>query len=272
MRQKILISLVGAVVLLSGCGQEATVASADKEIANKTDAQTSKQVAEKAEKQAATAEKQAAEVKKQAAEVKKQIAEVKKHTAKAERQIIKSKAYIATTEKQTATGKIDTALMARLKTQLNAYKKCYVQSDYACMSKTILPSNLKQVGGVQGFVKIMQDLHATLDQQQFVMKLDEMTFGKPSKIVRLKDYAISVIATDLPISTPQVSGTMQGSIIALSLNKGATWFFLEGSEAGKNIVVDNASAELLAKVNVPAGMMQLGDMVLIQKNGQWVAQ
>lgn len=66
-------------------------------------------------------------------------------------------------------------------------------------------------------------------------------------------------------------GIISGSIIAFSGDSGSKWFFLEGSHQGKTAIA-NDSPTLLQQINIPAPTLQLGDVLFIQQNGQWLKQ
>jgi hypothetical protein len=158
-----------------------------------------------------------------------------------------------------------------LNQKLKQYKKCYTEKDYICMSTMVLPSVIEETGGVEGFIQLMDSLPTILAQQGFTMDAAEMEFGKSGKIVAHEEFAVSVIPTKQPVVVQGTNGIVEGSVIAFSADKGDTWFFLEGSDEGKIAIANDAPA-LLQKIDIPVPKLKLGDVVLIQKNGQWIKQ
>lgn len=156
-----------------------------------------------------------------------------------------------------------------LNSKLDQYKKCFISNDYICQSAFVLPSLINEAGGVDGFVELMKSTMTNLNNQGMKLFPDKVEFGKRSKLVSHKDLFISVIPTKIPIEIKGDNGFIHGSIIAFSKDSGDTWFFIEGSDEGKTDIA-NSSPEIMQKINIPTPTLNLGNVVLIQKNGSWV--
>ncbi len=158
-----------------------------------------------------------------------------------------------------------------LKESLAQYKKYFNEKDFISLSSLVLPSTVEKLGGVEAFVETMKSIPAFLEQQGMTMDISKLEFGDPSKIVVQDEYSISVISTKQPVVVQEISGLVESSVIAFSEDNGNTWFFLEGSDEGK-MAIANESPAILQKITIPTPKMTLGDIVLLQKNGQWIRQ
>ena len=155
--------------------------------------------------------------------------------------------------------------------KVQLYKKCYVNKDFICMSSMIMPSVIEQLGGVEGFIEMMNGLPALLEASGMQMDASQMTFKARGDLVNHDGTMVSIIPTLQPVKINGMDGNIESSVMAFSDDNGESWFFLEGSDEGK-MTIANASPALLQKIDIPTPTLKLGDKTLVQKNGQWTQQ
>lgn len=154
---------------------------------------------------------------------------------------------------------------------LDRYKSCMEDQDYITMASMALPGYIEGIGGADQFVRLMKAIPGILAQQGMKADMSKMEFGSPSKIVTYNDLCASVIPTTLPMEVRNIEGVITGSIVALSEDKGQTWFFLEGNNEGKTVLADTVP-ELLHRITLPNPSLTINGKTLVQRNGQWVQQ
>ena len=143
-----------------------------------------------------------------------------------------------------------------LNNDLNKYIKCFSIKDYRCMSSYILPDIMDQMGGLEGFINLMNTLEETFNEQGLILRKEKFENGLPSPIIKDDNIIVSIVPTLLPISLNGQEGVIKSSIIAISYNDGQTWYYTEGTQEGQSFLND-ISAEIFKMINFPKSSMIL---------------
>jgi hypothetical protein len=158
---------------------------------------------------------------------------------------------------------------SKLKEKLDQYISSYKTGDYVKMSSFVLPSQISEMGGTESFVNTMNSLPETFASLGMVVDIKKLEFGEIGEIYEKSNFLISVVPTTLPIEINGMRGTITGSVICFSEDKGETWYFIEGNDEGRS-AISNTNPEIIQMITVPAPELKVNGKVLVQKGGQWV--
>ena len=158
---------------------------------------------------------------------------------------------------------------SQLKEKLDQYISCYTTGDYVKMSSFLLPSQISAMGGTESFVNTMNSLPETFASLGMIVDIKKIKFGEIGEIYEKSNFLISVVPTTLPIEINGMAGTLTGSVICFSEDKGETWYFIEGNDEGRS-AISNTNPVIIQMITVPSPELKVNGKVLVQKGGEWV--
>ena len=144
---------------------------------------------------------------------------------------------------------------------LDDYLQCWQNQNYRCMATYVVPGVVKQLGGVEGFINIMESVPALLESQGMRLDISSMTMGVPSPVTEYKGVLMSVVPTRIPFYLNGERAVMNGSIVALSENQGGRWYYVEGTTEGLQFLASTFGNDLFRYINLPRNTMELNGQV-----------
>ncbi len=160
---------------------------------------------------------------------------------------------------------------SRIDEKVAEYKACLSNQDYICATAFMLPSLVRSVGGASNMVRILEQIPQNLASHGLIINQPETTYEPHGKVITDGDALVSIVPTVQHGTYQGQAAEIRTSLIAFSLDKGKTWFFLEGSDENQ-LVIANENPQLLQRIKVPSPVMKIGDATFIQKNDLWIKQ
>ncbi len=160
---------------------------------------------------------------------------------------------------------------SRIDEKLAEYNSCLSNQDYICATAFMLPSQVRSVGGASNMVRILEQIPQNRASHGLIIDQAKTTYETHGKIITDGDALVSVIPTIQRGAYQGQVAEIHTSLIAFSLDKGKTWFFLEGNDDNQ-LVIANENPQLLQRIKLPSPVMKIGDATFIQKNDLWVKQ
>ena len=148
-----------------------------------------------------------------------------------------------------------------LKNDLLNYVSCYKNQNYICMSSYVLPEVIKNLGGVQNFIKLMETVPDMFRKSGIELLPNLFNTGTPSPIITDTKNIISIIPTITPVRFNNADGVIKGFIIAVSRNKGRKWFYVEGSNEGEQYL-KNLSREIYELIKFPQKTLNVNNKII----------
>lgn len=114
-----------------------------------------------------------------------------------------------------------------LKEQAKKMGQAFLSGDYNAFSKYIDPKVLKMMGGARK----MEDVLAktTADMKTQGMMFENITFGEPSKVIKNGNELQCTIPQHTYIKISQQRVVSTTTLIAISIDNGSNWTFLDTS-------------------------------------------
>ena len=140
---------------------------------------------------------------------------------------------------------------------LDDYLQCWQNQNYRCMATYVVPGVVQQLGGVEGFIKIMESVPALFEAQGMKLDISSMNMGVPSPVAEYKSVLMSVVPTRIPFEINGENAVMNGSIVALSENQGQRWYYVEGTTEGVQFLASTFGNDVFRYINVPRNTMEL---------------
>ena len=140
---------------------------------------------------------------------------------------------------------------------LDDYLQCWQNQNYRCMATYVVPGVVQQLGGVEGFIKIMESVPALFEAQGMKLDISSMNMGVPSPVAEYKSVLMSVVPTRIPFEINGENAAMNGSIVALSENQGQRWYYVEGTTEGMQFLASTFGNDVFRYINVPRNTMEL---------------
>ena len=147
------------------------------------------------------------------------------------------------------------------------YMECFRNKDFDCTASLTLPRIIEQAGGIQEYIKVMIMADDFLKSQGF--DCSQMAFHSPAQAIKQGAEYFAIVPTEMPVTINGIKGSLAASLIGISNDDGLTWFFVEGNDDAKPLLTEKAPG-VLQWLEIPTPTLRLGNLVLIQKNGQWV--
>jgi hypothetical protein len=144
---------------------------------------------------------------------------------------------------------------------LDDYLQCWQNQNYRCMATYVVPGVVQQLGGIEGFINIMESVPALMESQGMRLDISSMTMGVPSPVAEYKGVLMSVVPTRTPFYLNGERAVMNGSIVALSENQGGRWYYVEGTTEGVQFLASTFGNDLFRYINVPRNTMELKGQV-----------
>ncbi len=129
--------------------------------------------------------------------------------------------------------------------QANKMAQALISKDYEKFSEFAYPKIVSALGGKDKFIQIMKD---AVSKDTILSKV---IFSEPTKIVDTGTELQSVLPQTLEIKIPTGLLVSQGALIAISPDKGKTWYFID--TGGNNLdrirmQLPNISTDLIIPV------------------------
>ncbi|SFH20626.1 hypothetical protein [Pedobacter insulae] len=132
-----------------------------------------------------------------------------------------------------------------IKEQAGIMGHLLLKKDFNSFCRYTYPSIIDMMGGKQKMVEIMEK--GSIAMQSEGTTFVDVTFGDPSKIIAVGNELQFTVPQTIEMKVPNGRLTTQSTLIAISINKGKNWYFVDTS--GKDIssmkkVLPNLSGDL----------------------------
>lgn len=101
-----------------------------------------------------------------------------------------------------------------------------VNNDFKVVVKYTYPALVKMMGGADKMISVLTKGFETMKAQGAAFKGGEI--GEPGKILNTGDKLFSVVPEKLIMESNGTKFYITSSLLAISLNKGVNWYFLDG--------------------------------------------
>lgn len=119
----------------------------------------------------------------------------------------------------------DTAMATKMLQQADDMGKKFIAKDYKAFLKYSHPAVIKSMGGEDRvYDQTVRDLK---DLENKKVTFAAIKFGVPSKIIAVGDERQAVIPEIIEMYIPGGKLTNTASMLAISLDKGANWYFVD---------------------------------------------
>ncbi|MES2622810.1 MAG: hypothetical protein V4576_00205 [Patescibacteria group bacterium] len=154
---------------------------------------------------------------------------------------------VATTTATTTVLGTESTPEANLKLQASILAKAFIKKDYETVIKYTHPTIVTGLGGKEKALENLKKGMASADMTFTVIDLE-----KPSAIINTGTELQSVIVENLEMKIP--TGTLKGksALIAISMDKGKNWFFIDRSGAEDLKAFQTMLPTLSSKLVLPA--------------------
>jgi hypothetical protein len=119
----------------------------------------------------------------------------------------------------------DQNLQTVIKTQAMDMARALVNNDFAGFIKYLPPGIISMTGGREK-LKNNMDSVSTM-QGQFGIQFKKVLIGDPGEIIPYKDQLQCVVPEHTDMETPMGSLSITSSLIAISADKGKSWYFVD---------------------------------------------
>lgn len=145
-------------------------------------------------------------------------------------------------------------LKAVILKQANEMGKSFIAKDYAAFAKYSHPAMVEMMGGEEKILEYITVNFKQLETEGVIFQ--KVSFGEPSKILKVKHEDKEELQCTLPqmieMKIPGGIFTANATLIALSRDKGANWYFIDTS--GNNLtsmkkLIPSLSSELVIPEN-----------------------
>jgi hypothetical protein len=119
----------------------------------------------------------------------------------------------------------NTVLVTEIKKESKAMADAFIKEDYKAFVKFTHPTLMQLMGGES---KMIATLTKTINdvKNQGVSFLN-ITFDNPTKIIKIKNELQCTIEQHLTAKVPNGNTTNSSTLIAVSLDNGKKWFFID---------------------------------------------
>jgi|GEM_PF-573961 len=114
-----------------------------------------------------------------------------------------------------------TSTVSTMIKQANEMAQSLINKDYEKFSEFAYPKIVSALGGKDKYIQIMENSNSNGST------LSKVTFGKPVKIVDTGTELQTVLPQTLEIKIPAGLLVSEGALIAISPDKGETWYFID---------------------------------------------
>ena len=119
----------------------------------------------------------------------------------------------------------DQNLQTVIKTQAMDMAKCLIKNDFAGFIKYMPPGIISMAGGRE---KLKDNMDSVAGMQgQFNIKFKKILIGDPGEIISYKDQLQCVVPQSTDMETPMGEISITSSLIAISADKGKSWYFVD---------------------------------------------
>jgi hypothetical protein len=116
---------------------------------------------------------------------------------------------------------------ASLKTAAGKMAGLFLQKNYTAYINYVHPKIVSMLGGKQKMIGYLKNTMAEMKRSGFTF--DDMQIGEPSPIITTKTEWQSVVPQTIQLGTAQGKLVTTGYLIAVSSNRGKTWYFIDTS-------------------------------------------
>ena len=156
-----------------------------------------------------------------------------------------------------ATG--DGSASGNLDATVKKYIKAFGDENWMVCASMMLPETLKEIGGADKFPELMKASLQAMKEGGMELVVSGYEATTSNSIVQYSDTQWgSIINTTIPVVFNGEEGVITGCEIAVSRDKGETWFLVSGSKQGQAFVAKNYP-ELYQRLTVPKGILKVGE-------------
>ncbi len=113
----------------------------------------------------------------------------------------------------------------RLKEQANQMGACLLKSDMKGFAKFSYPVLVKNMGGEDNFVKVLESGNSQMRKQGNTFMT--INYGEPSKIITQGNELQTTLPQTIQMKVNGGHVVAKSTLIAISTNKGLNWYFIE---------------------------------------------
>ncbi len=142
------------------------------------------------------------------------------------------------------------------------YIKAFRDEDWMACASMMLPEAVKDIGGVDKFPEVMEEALETMKEGGLEMVVSGYEAKPSNSIEQYSDTQWgSIINFTLPVLLNGEEGVITGGEIAISRDKGETWFLVSGSKEGQASVAEHYP-ELYQRLTIPKGTLKVAGEVI----------
>ena len=135
-------------------------------------------------------------------------------------------------------------------------KKCHLEKDFECIASFVYPSIVKNYGGKEKLIEFITKLDAYLIASGTYYHIKGYEFDLPQEIYFNHKRAVSIIPTRLPVTLQGDDGVIHSYMIAISEDRGKTWYFSDPDEILENSI-KNAFPKDFIKMKFPEYKLEI---------------
>jgi hypothetical protein len=118
---------------------------------------------------------------------------------------------------------LDSKFSVVIKQQANEMAQAFLKKDFKTFSNYTYPKLIELIGGEENYLKLLEQLMSGPDAPVFL----KLSFGEPSKIINTGKELQAVLPRISEIKVSEGVLVSNSPLIALSLNNGKNWYFID---------------------------------------------
>ena len=167
--------------------------------------------------------------------------------------------FICSCKSQNKSLNIDIAAKKNLQEQVSHLTHAIVSNDYEMLVKFTYPALVEKAGGPEkSLEQIKKDIE---DLKNKGITFDSISFGQPTIFVNAGEEIHTLIPETLFLNVPRGTLMSESYLIAITKDKGLTWYFIDTAEIDSNNV-----KKTLPHYNLDIKIPPQKDPVLIKEN------
>lgn len=154
---------------------------------------------------------------------------------------------------------VDSTAKRNLQNQLTQMTQAFVSNDYETLLKFTYPAIIEKAGGLEkSLEQIKEDIEGLRTQG---ITFDSISIGQPTVFVEAGEEIHTLIPQTLFINVPRGTLMSESYLIAVTQDKGETWYFIDTAEIDSNNV-----KKTLPNYNLELRIPLQKDPILIKSN------